>query len=326
MSIESKTIMQPAESGKRRPRLDAALSTGEAVRVVLRWLLATIRANESGVLVGEDPEHLHDFRVAVRRTRTLLGQLGGALPEGGTSRFRKDFKWLGLRTGPVRDLDVWIEKLPRFISSLPQQTRQDLEPFESRLRRHRQRECGELARVLRSTRYAELIEDWAEFLSPPPAGGTFGSVANRPIRQVASKRIWRAYRKVVSQGRCVGTASFPEELHRLRIRCKKLRYLLEFFGGLYGPDAIESSIAALKMLQDHLGDFNDYSVQRELLSELAAEMKREEADPAPTAPLALLETALEAAQEQERKQIESHFERFESARNRDRFRELFAPN
>jgi CHAD domain-containing protein len=248
------------------------MTTREAVRVVLRWLLAAIRANEDGVLRGEDPEHLHDFRVAIRRTRTLLSELPGALPERPTDRFRQEFKWLGRGTGPIRDLDVWIEKMSGYEARLPERTRADLRVFESRLRLRRDRERVRLVRALRSARYTNTLQDWDEFLWRPATGGTSRDIADRPISEVASARISKAYRKAVKQGRKVEPASPSPVIHKLRIRCKELRYLLEFFGGLYAPEAIATVIAELKELQDHLGDYNDCAVQRRLLPEFVLEI------------------------------------------------------
>ncbi len=61
-------------------------------------------------------------------------------------------------------------------------------------------------------------------------------------------------------------------LHALRIHCKKLRYLMEFFAGLFPPETINGSIEQLKLLQDNLGDFNDLRVQEEYLLTVAKEL------------------------------------------------------
>lgn len=311
----------PAE----RPSLQPEMTTGEAVRVVSRWLLATIRAEEGGVLGGDDPEHLHDFRVAVRRTRSLLSELRGAFQEGPTEHFLGEFKWLGRCTGPIRDLDVWIEKQPRYRARLPTQDAADLVAFESRLRLRRDVERARLVRALRSARYASLLEEWEEFLWRPAIGGASRDTSDRPISDVASERIWKAYCKALEQGRKVEPASPPAELHKLRIRCKRLRYLLEFFGSLYAADAISESIDELKTLQDHLGDSNDFAVQRRLLPELAREITTDDRQDQAKAAVGRLEAALEAAQKEERDLTEQRFDHFQREKNRRMFKELFAP-
>jgi CHAD domain-containing protein len=60
-------------------------------------------------------------------------------------------------------------------------------------------------------------------------------------------------------------------LHALRIECKKLRYLMEFFASLFPAKEINELIRQLKKLQNNLGDFNDLCVQQEYLLSLAVE-------------------------------------------------------
>ncbi len=68
--------------------------------------------NLPGVLADVDPEALHDFRVAVRRTRATLKLGRPALPDGVRDRWEPELKWLGTLTTPVRDLDVVQLQLP----------------------------------------------------------------------------------------------------------------------------------------------------------------------------------------------------------------------
>ena len=67
-----------------------------------------MKDNEKGIIDDIDSEFLHDFRVAVRRTRSLLGQIRYVLPKRRVTRFKRDFAWLGEVTGPARDMDVYL--------------------------------------------------------------------------------------------------------------------------------------------------------------------------------------------------------------------------
>ena len=71
-----------------------------------------MRANLPGLLDDVDTEFLHDFRVAVRQTRSTLKLGRAALPEVMRSRWEPEFKWLGDVTTQVRDLDVYELDLP----------------------------------------------------------------------------------------------------------------------------------------------------------------------------------------------------------------------
>jgi CHAD domain-containing protein len=87
---------------------DSGLRTDAAVKRILRGLHDTLRRNEPGTLAEIDTEFLHDYRVTVRRTRALLGQLGAAFPARVTDRFRRHFAGLAEVTGPARDWDVFL--------------------------------------------------------------------------------------------------------------------------------------------------------------------------------------------------------------------------
>ena len=77
---------------------------------VLRRQLAVVRAKEPGTRLGEDPEELHDMRVATRRLRAALSLFEAVLPVR-AQVFREELGWLARLLGSVRDLDVQLEGL-----------------------------------------------------------------------------------------------------------------------------------------------------------------------------------------------------------------------
>src|SRR5215216_2035461 len=90
--------------------IDASLSAGEVAFAVLRRHFAAMLANEPGVRLGEDPEDLHDMRVATRRLRATLKLYADYLPKR-AGRFERDLHWVAGSLGEVRDLDVHLERL-----------------------------------------------------------------------------------------------------------------------------------------------------------------------------------------------------------------------
>ena len=144
-----------------------------------------------------------------------------------------------------------------------------------------------------------------------------------PIGEVGSERIWKVYRRVIKNGLAIHDETPATALHELRIECKKLRYLMEFFRSLYDDGKIDRLIKALKQLQDNLGDFNDYEVQQGSLTGFAEEMQG-------TAPAATLMAMgrlvehLEAGQDRERHDFGQHFAKFAEKANQRLARELFA--
>jgi CHAD domain-containing protein len=112
------------------------------------------------------------------------------------------------------------------------------------------------------------MRDWSAFLNAPPGG----SDADRGARELAAERIRYAFRRAQKRGKGLSTDTPAETVHRLRIDCKKLRYLLEFFRNVFEPESIKPLVRSLKRLQDHLGDYNDLEVQQRELRSTAEEM------------------------------------------------------
>ena len=79
-----------------------------AVADALLGYLAEMEANVEGIVADIDTEYLHEFRVAVRRTRSVLKLLGDVLPDGLAARMGVEFRWLGQITSATRDLDVYL--------------------------------------------------------------------------------------------------------------------------------------------------------------------------------------------------------------------------
>ena len=150
--------------------------------------------------------------------------------------------------------------MPKYRASVPAALRADLDPLDDFLVRHQEIEHGELVQFLNTYRFESLMSSWNEFLEQPLQDQTDRPEADTPILDLASRRIWRSSRRVLKKGKAIEPETEAEALHRLRIECKKLRYLLEFFSSLYSEDEILQLINALKRLQDNLGDFNDLEV------------------------------------------------------------------
>lgn len=237
----------------------------DATRQIHAFLLTCMRRNEEGVIADLDSEFLHDLRVAVRRTRSALTLLKGVLSTDITDRFKENFRYIGQITGPVRDLDVYLLNKKKYMDNVPERLQQGLTYFFENLAENRKEEQRKLVTALRNKRYQQILTDWSQLLdgkNPLPAGEN-GDI---PMAVLAGKTIHKRFRRVLQDGHRIHQGSPDSELHRLRIQCKKLRYCLEFFAPLYEPKQMKQFIRQLKMLQNNLGDFNDLSVQQEMLA------------------------------------------------------------
>jgi CHAD domain-containing protein len=295
----------------------------EALRAILDHLLATLRANVDGVLADLDTEFLHDLRVAMRRARSALAQLKGVLEENATAALKDELEWLGSVTNPCRDLDVCLLEIDEFRLHLGKAAG-DLDPLQRMLERDRRRALGMVRRALRSARFSRLIDNWEDLASSPPESGKELPNAARPIVDVASERISKAYRRMVKRGSKLGDEPPPEALHRMRIDGKKLRYLLEFFVSLYEPRTVTQLVKELKKLQDILGGFNDVTVQQARLVEVARElMASGEARAGNLLAMERFAAAMTQRQEEVYQGFAAAFTEFASRRSRRRYDSLF---
>ena len=140
---------------------------------------------------------------------------------------------------------------------------------------------GEIAKAA-GERAVSLLRDWRAVLEAETPPGDAGWFADLPIERVVSQRIWKMYRRVLKAGRTAIVHGEAEAMHELRKDCKKLRYLIEFFRGLYPPRDVKELIRALKELLDNLGQFQDLEVQADKLRAFARDFDPQEPSTLPT--------------------------------------------
>ncbi len=252
-----------ATSSKFAVELDPRATLAQAVRDICLRLRSIMVLNLPGLLADIDSEFLHDFRVSVRRTRSLLSLVKKQLPAEEIARFQAEFKWLGSVTGPVRDLDVYLLQEPIYRELLPEELHNGLGCFFIELARRRRGELRRLRSGLRSPRFTELLHSWEAFLLELPRREE--PSGKRSCREVTGRIIRKRLARLLRSGQAITPRSPADQLHALRIEGKKFRYLLECFRSLHDPEAVDAYLRQMKKLQNILGDINDLSVQKEML-------------------------------------------------------------
>jgi CHAD domain-containing protein len=261
--------LQVAWPGDLGPTRVLSTSTvGETAYAVLRRHFAATLWHEAGTRLGEDPEALHDMRVATRRMRAALRLFAAVLPARVADRLRRELRALGQALGRVRDLDVQIAQIESWRGALITVEPAALDPFLGLLRERRQAARDELIAFLDSRRYVRLTALLRAWLARGPARGRPGTAL--PIRAAGPELLRRARRKVVRQGEAIRPASPAADYHRVRILGKRFRYALEFLEPVYGPPA-RTLIRALVEVQDILGLHQDAQVCMAVLPALARE-------------------------------------------------------
>ena len=253
-------------------RIGPAMTLGEVAFAVLRRQFAEMRAHEPGTRIGEDPEELHDMRVATRRMRAAMKVFEGALPER-ARWFRGELRWLASALGDVRDLDVQTKRLEALDGGAdgydPDSLGKVIDIIEKRRTEARRR----MLRALDSVRYQRLETSLGEMLRRGPGAERELAQANghspegESVTSAAPGLISARYRKWRKAAERLDESSPPESFHDLRKKGKRLRYALEFVSEVYGKP-VAALIKPLKALQDDLGDHQDAVVAAEALREL----------------------------------------------------------
>lgn len=238
----------------------------EAGRKILRYHFLQMLVHEPGTRLGEDIEALHDMRVATRRMRAAFDVFGDYFQKKAIKAHRIGLRDAGRALGKVRDLDVFLEKAAHYLDSLTEAQRSGLDSLLFAWRDDREHDRRLMLQHLDSPAYQSFINRFNKFLNTPGEGALlFDEAHPRPQRvsEVAPMMIYTRLAAVRAYHTLLANASY-EQLHALRIDFKYLRYTVEFFREVLGPEG-KAVIDDIKTLQDHLGDLNDADVACNIL-------------------------------------------------------------
>jgi len=240
---------------KEPTTIEASDSVGAAARKIVAAQLSRLRAADPGARLGRDPEPLHEMRVAVRRLRAALRTFADGFPSSVRAMLWDELRWIGQELGAVRDLDVQLVNIAWHARHRAPATRRRLEAFRRHLERERALRRAELLAALESPRYFRLLTALERFGASPEPRRPRADDA-RAVAEVGRRAVKRAMRKLLKKGDAISELPETEDLHALRIRAKRLRYLLEALQPISRAPG-KKLIRKLVRLQDVLGRFND---------------------------------------------------------------------
>ena len=242
-----------APSPESRLRADADPET--ALRLIVAGCRADVLKYRAIVLTSARPTGIHQTRVALRRLRAAFGLFRGAVHGPAVRALAAEARWLARECGPARDLEVFLTE-----------TASDVPPLVRRIGRRLAEVHLQHARAaLSGARFAAFDRALAAFADRPPAR-TGGANARLDAfgRRVLDARLAKALRR----GRKIDRFD-REDLHRLRIAIKKLRYAATYFGPAFASGAAKPYIDTTVRLQGALGALNDRAVAAQVLADLA---------------------------------------------------------
>jgi CHAD domain-containing protein len=239
-------------------------SMGELAYAVLRRTFLAFLEVEPLARIGEDREALHDMRVAARRMRACLS-LFEPVFSGQSRALRRELQWIGKRLGEVRDHDTQLAWLASWTETSSPDDQSSLNVLGAVLEARRERARTRMLRTLDSQRFARLVARLTRLLRRGPP-------KRPPATRILAAAVFPGlidshYAGMKKAGKKLDAHSPPEAYHRLRIRCKRLRYAVESARDVYGGPAVDY-VQALARLQDLLGLHQDAHVATSRLQEL----------------------------------------------------------
>ena len=271
--LEGHRVVERFENGKdpKLPELDPrrvarpkpADGAIAHVQAMLRRQVDEIVAHDPGTRLGDDPESLHKFRVAVRRSRAVLRAARPLLDEQPAEKLRAELRWLGQALGRVRDLDVLLEELREQARRLPADDAAAVGPVLAALEDDRAAARDALLETLASERYLALLSRLEQAAEAPLA-----SSRKRKLDRIAKSQFGKLERALRELGREPDDAA----LHRIRVLTKRARYTAELAEAAMGKRA-RRIVKRARKVQDVLGGHQDAVVAEERLRAAARQAR-----------------------------------------------------
>lgn len=261
-------------AGVASPQCRAGDRVDDYVASLLLFFIEQAEVQTRGIVNDIDTEFLHDFRVNLRKSRSLLKLMKNDLPAGIAEPLRENLAALARQTNDLRDLDVFLLDRDYYASMLPENYASGIEEVFSTVTEERQNAWADLAGFMRSSSYRAALESSKKLLRNYHEIHAKKQSGKSPCNiDSANANIIKRFKKVSKLAQAIDGSETDDDIHAIRIECKKLRYLLEFFRELYPKKSIAPAIKRLKLLQEVLGRFNDGCVQLEFLQDLMARHK-----------------------------------------------------
>jgi CHAD domain-containing protein/DNA-binding CsgD family transcriptional regulator len=258
----------------KRARLYPHDTMREAGRKTLCFHFQRMLYHEPGTRLGEDIEALHDMRVATRRMRAAMGVFGPYLEKKARRWLLRGQRATGRALGRVRDLDVFSANVRGYRDSLGGDNG-GLDSFLAHLERKREKARGKMLAYLDDEAYKTFTGKMVTFCETPDEiniDATPHMPGPPSVKNVVPHLIHTRYDEVRAYESLLDGAPIAT-LHALRIEAKRLRYTLEFFSDVLGPEA-DGLIKMVVRVQDHLGALQDASVAQSIVERYMARVRK----------------------------------------------------
>lgn len=264
----------PSARRPRKLRLDPSVTLDEAFATILRSCFLHLLQSLPAAKDGRNPEGVHQLRVSLRRIRSALDLMRSVGALSNLDALRSEAKWLAQDLSAARDWDVFqLETLPTIAKACPSVAGFDaLGRAAAKRQSDAYRKAHHALDDRRCAAFLIGLGGWIETRGwrNDVAAEDLGQLAE-PAVNFAQRILSEQHAKVLKRGRRFKSLTI-EQLHRVRLATKRLRYLSEFLLPLYEDRRTARKFARrLAGLQEELGAFNDMAVTASLLDRLGAE-------------------------------------------------------
>jgi CHAD domain-containing protein len=244
-------------AGRRKAVPVADLDCAAAFQRIARDCVAGIKAHHGSACAG-DAEAVHRIRVAITRLRAAVSFFAPIAVDAEWLRLKGEIAWLNAPLGAARDSDVVVE----YASRRRYRAWAD-RVIGERLRRRRAQDHRRLVRCLRSARTRRLIAALSVWTRQGPWLARWEAAARRgdaePLQAYCERELNRRRQRLIRRGKHLSSLNAARR-HRLRIRAKRFRYMLEALRDIVAMRSraeLRDMHSAAKRLQRTLGDLRD---------------------------------------------------------------------
>ncbi len=248
------------------------------VRALALKQLDRFMSLEPKVLRGDEPEAIHDLRVASRRLQQVLDLLYPAPRHGEVRKLRRRIRRSRRALGEVRNADVQLARVEKILSRKHAAQRETWEAFRDYLLTQRSRNFGKAVRRLSKQNLAVFyirLKGVLQAAEPVPAEDP----SRHPVPAEASSpqdfqkrlteslaRVWEAFETQVAESHRDPKIAV---IHGVRIAAKRVRYLTEVLHEL-GTAGSAETLTWMRALQENLGNWHDLEVLEQMMVEMVA--------------------------------------------------------
>jgi CHAD domain-containing protein len=248
------------------------LTVADVVRRAIRQSYSRLVAHEAELRTGDDPESVHQARVATRRLRSDLRTFEQFVDPHWAAEIRADLRWLGGELGALRDIEVQRDRLRAHAALLPPTEAEAARRVVRRLDADRAATRSDLLAMMDEPDYEQVRTKLAAAAASPQLTIAANANASDALHAVVRER-WRKVRRSVH---ALGDNPADESLHAVRIRAKRCRYAADACEPALGKPARRLS-RAMARVQDVLGEHHDAVVADAWLAKTAHECSPGEA-------------------------------------------------